>query len=294
MALAATVGIDAFAKVNAAIDQMVKELLVEQKDEVKHRDFCIEEFAQNDKQQAVAQDELGDLTAEIETLTSTIDTLTKDIAAAETENAESKTQMTRASEDREAQNKEFQETVADQRATQAILQKALERLQQVYGQSFIQSKAAARKATQEPGAEAPPPPAGFDEYKQSKHSGGVMGMIQQVIDEAKTMENDAIRDENDSHAAYENFIQNSNASITALMKAINDKTEKKSQSEANLIRAKEDQHATFKEAERLNEYKGTLHKSCDFVMDNFTGRQEARSAEVEALRQAKDILSGAQ
>ena len=36
-----------------------------------------------------------------------------------------------------------------------------------------------------------------------------------------------------------------------------------------------------------------LHKSCDFTIKNFDIRQSARDQEVEALRQAKAILSGA-
>jgi len=35
-----------------------------------------------------------------------------------------------------------------------------------------------------------------------------------------------------------------------------------------------------------------LHNSCDFVVANFDARQAARTAEIEALRQAKAILSG--
>merc|ERR1719240_533463 len=55
--LAAVAQLDAFEKVKEAIDNMVVELKQQQKDEVKHRDFCVEEFAENEKQTAIAQDE---------------------------------------------------------------------------------------------------------------------------------------------------------------------------------------------------------------------------------------------
>lgn len=45
--------------------------------------------------------------------------------------------------------------------------------------------------------------------------------------------------------------------------------------------------------EQLANEGADLHKSCDFVVKNFDIRQEARSQEVEALKQAKAILSGA-
>merc|ERR1719359_1734284 len=289
--LAVVAKLDAFVKVKEAIDNMVAELKFQQKDEVKHRDFCIAEFAENEKQTAFASDDLSDLKTEEEELTSTIDTLTQELSDANAEIADTKTQMKRAGEDREAENADFQQTVADQRAAQQILTFALNRLKQVYG--FVQVKAAVR-SHQEPGAAAPPPPQGFDDYKQNKHSGGVLSMIQEIIDEAKTMENDAIRAENDSQAAYESFTKNSNASIKALMQAVRDKSEKKATAEAELVAAKSGIQKTLKDLESLATYKGTLHASCDFVMDNFDVRQEKRAQEMEALSQAKAILSGAQ
>lgn len=47
------------------------------------------------------------------------------------------------------------------------------------------------------------------------------------------------------------------------------------------------------ELEQLSNYNAQLHQSCDFVMKNFDLRQTARDEEVEALKQAKAILSGA-
>merc|ERR1719421_965595 len=62
--------------------------------------------------------EKTDLEAKIEDLTLTIKTLTEEIEALKAEIAEMQVQLKRAGEDREAENKDFQMTVADQRATQ--------------------------------------------------------------------------------------------------------------------------------------------------------------------------------
>jgi len=282
VALANLAKIAGFEKVKEAITTMVDELKVQQKDEVKHRDWCIEEFAENKKQTVLNQDTMEDLQAKIADLTDTIDTLTKELAEHQAEVDETKLQMKRAGEDREAENAEFQQTVADQRAAQQILTMALNRMKQTYG--LMQS---------EPGEAAPPPPEGFKEYKQNEGGGGVVGMIQEIIDESKTMEMDALKAEGDSQAAYEDFTKNGNASIKALMQAITDKTEKKATADADLVYSKESLMKTMKDLEALNTYKGTLHQSCDFVLDNFDTRQEKRADEIEALRQAMDILSGA-
>merc|ERR1719379_2439928 len=163
--LAATAQLDAFTKVIAAIDEMVTAITTQKADEIKHRDFCIADLAENEKATAVGTDEKGDIEAKIADLKTTIETLKKDI---ETKNAEvvaMQVQAKRAGEDREAENAEFQETVADQRATQEILNKALMRLKAFYDKkSFLQSK---QKQTPGAAAPPPPPPPGFSDYKTS-------------------------------------------------------------------------------------------------------------------------------
>merc|ERR1719379_4420 len=151
--LAATAQLDAFTKVIAAIDEMVTAITTQKADEIKHRDFCIADLAENEKATAVGTDEKGDIEAKIADLKTTIETLKKDIETKNAEVAEMQVQAKRAGEDREAENAEFQETVADQRATQEILNKALARLQAFYAkkeEAFLQSK-----QKQTPGAAAP-------------------------------------------------------------------------------------------------------------------------------------------
>ena len=57
-------------------------------------------------------------------------------------------EMQRASEDRAAENKEFQQTVNDQRATQTILGKAVTRLEKFYAAkaAFLQKQGPAAPA----------------------------------------------------------------------------------------------------------------------------------------------------
>merc|ERR1719487_2316110 len=288
--LAATAQLDAFTKVIAAIDEMVVGIEKQKADEIKHRDFCIADLAQNEKATAVGTDEKGDIEAKIADLKSTIDTLTKDIETKKAEVAEMEVQAKRAGEDREAENAEFQETVADQRATQEILNKALARLQAFYAKkdAFLQSK-----QKQTPGAAAPPPPPGFSEYKTSSGAGGVVAMLKGIINDAKNMEREAVMAESDSQAAYESFLKNTNESIKAAMKALVMMGEDQAKAESDLVQAESDLKSTMTELEGLAKYAAQLHQSCDFVMENFEIRQAAMDQEVEALRQAKSVLSGA-
>merc|ERR1719224_270878 len=144
--LAVRVRLDAFTRVKKAIDDMVAQLTKEKADEIKHKDFCVDEFNTNELQTEKKERAKSDLTAKIEDLESTIDQLTKAIDTLKSEIAEMQVQMKRAGEDREKQNKEFQMTVADQRATQKLLTAALNILKGFYAKKA----AAALLQKQEP------------------------------------------------------------------------------------------------------------------------------------------------
>merc|ERR1719390_191008 len=285
--LAVRVRLDAFTRVKKAIDDMVAQLTKEKADEIKHKDFCVDEFNTNELQTEKKERAKSDLIAKIEDLEMNIDALTKAIDQLKSEVAEMQVQLKRAGEDREKQNKEFQMTVADQRATQKLLTAALNILK-----GFYEKKAkAALLQTQQPAG--PPPPPGFEAYKKNAAAGGVMGMIQQIINDAKAMEAEVIRSEEDAQKAYEDFVKDTNGSIEAKSKDIVNKSETKAKAEADLVEAKENKEAVMLELEQLANYKAELHSSCDFVMKNFEIRQTARDEEIEALKQAKAILSGA-
>jgi len=279
-AVAMKVKLDAFVRVKKAIDDMISQLMAEKQDEIKHKDFCVEEFNTNQVQTERKEAEKQDLLALIEDLQMTIKTLTGEIDTLKSEIAELQLNLKRGGEDREKENQEFQKVVADQRASQKLLTAALDILKGVY-----------EKAALVQDGQAPPP--GFGEYKKNENAGGVMGMIQTIINDAKTMEAEVIRAEEDAQKAYEDFVKDSNASIQEKSKTQVNKTEERAKAEEDLNQATQDKENALLELEQLSNYNGELHQSCDFIMKNFEIRQTARDEEIEALKQAKSILSGA-
>jgi len=288
--LASQVKLDAFTRVKKAIDEMVTELREQQANEVKHKDFCTEEFNTNQLQTEKRTREKKEITAEHEDLTMKLKQLTEEIDTLKGEIKEMTVQLKRAGEDRENQNKEFQTTVSDQRATQGLLKAALSVLEDFYGKQAAAAAAAAALVQQSAG-QAPPP--GFEEYKKNAGSTGVMGMIKQIMTDAKEVENEAIRSEADAQKAYEDFVKESNGSIEAKGKSIEDKAESKAKAEDELVEAKKALLSVNVELDQLAKYKSELHASCDFTLKNFDLRQAARAEEIDALGQAKSILSGA-
>merc|ERR550514_2396410 len=136
-AIAMKVKLDAFVRVKKAIDDMIAQLLVEKQDEIKHKDWCVDEFNTNQQQTEQKESEKQDLLALIEDLQLQIKTLAGEIDTLKSEIAELNLNMKRGGEDREKENKECQLVVADQRAAQKLLTAALDILKGFYEKAAL-------------------------------------------------------------------------------------------------------------------------------------------------------------
>ena len=84
----------------------MEDSLKEKEDEIKHKDFCVEEFNSNELQTEKKERSKQDLIAKINDLEQNIKQLTEAIDKLKAEIAEMQVQMKRAGEDREKENKE--------------------------------------------------------------------------------------------------------------------------------------------------------------------------------------------
>jgi len=266
---------------------MIDTLAKEQEDEVKHKDFCVDEINTNEKDTQTKEQEKGTLEAKIADLDETINKLKTKISELKATIADLQIQLKRASEDREKENSEFQVTVADQRATQKLLAGALNILKGFY------EKAALVQVQHKKQPAGPPPPPGFKSYSNNAQSGGVMAMITQIIEDAKAMESDALKAEEEAQIAYETFVTETNASIDAATKESITCAENQAKAEAEKVETEMARDGVMDELVALAGENADLHKSCDYTLKNFDLRQEARQSEMEALKQALSILSGA-
>merc|ERR1719395_146510 len=112
-------------------------------------------------------------------------------------------------------------------------------------------------------------------------------MIQGIINDAKHMEAEATKSEEDAQKAYEEYVTNTNASIEEKNKDIVNKSEELAVTEADKTEALEAKENLILELDQLSYEAADLHKACDFIMKNFDVRQTARDEEIEALKQAK-------
>merc|ERR1719217_107741 len=283
---------DVFAKVKKAIDDMLTQLKQEQKDEMKHRDWCISELNSNERQTDEGYDQQKALQVENEELTLFLKNVDAEIEASKKQIYETLLELKHAGENRQAENADYQETIADQKATQVILKKALERLEKFYKKKGASAAAYIQAHIHTYEVQAPPPGFGGG-YKKSGASTGVLMMIEGIIAESKRTEESATKDEQESQAAYEAVVKESNNIVDALNAGIAEKTEAKAKADVEMARNKKDQEDNMFELENLHNVATELHESCDFTIKNYELRQNARAAEMEALSQGKMILSGA-
>merc|ERR1719159_837092 len=110
----------------------------------------------------------------------------------------------------------------------------------------------ARRTAQEP-------PAQFGEMKKNAGGGGVITMLQGVIDESKAVEKDAQVAENDSQIAYEQFVKDSNKNVESLSKQLVNDDEALAKDRKVEAEDKQDKSATTEELLKLGEMGGTLH-----------------------------------
>merc|ERR1719281_275476 len=168
--LASSARLDAFGKVIEKLSATVDALKQEQKDEVKDKDFCISELNANEKETAKYSDQKASLDQKIADLTAQTADLAEAIAALKTEITDTQVGMKKASEVRKSENADFNEIVADQRATQAILAKALDRLKETY---FVQE-----------GESQPEQKT----YSKNAGGGGAVAMIEEIVADSKKLE----------------------------------------------------------------------------------------------------------
>merc|ERR1719421_1216150 len=272
---AALAQLDVFEKIKKSIDEMIATLKEEQAHEVMEKDNCVKEIRENEKAIQIKQRAITELTAFMEEAEATLKTLSKEIVDHKAEVKETQKQMAAASEEREAENKEFQDAVKEQRAAQDVLKKAKARLEAFYkkkagllqakGNDLVQAVLGDHfvlyQGGQEPGAALSAKPKGFETYEtKGKGMNGVLGLLSSIIKEAETMEKEALAAETDAQASYEEFVKGANDSVSKLEALVASKTQEIAELTADHETAKADRSAALEDAEQLVTTGVDLHK----------------------------------
>jgi len=139
----------------------------------------------------------------------------------------------------------------------------------------------------------PPPPATADAYAKSDQSSGVIAMIDLLIKDMDKEMTEATITEKDSQASYEQAMQDSADKRALDSKTLTDKGSAKASVESDMQAHTEEKAGTTQELMATEQYISSLHAECDWLTQYFDVRNKARTGEIESLKNAKVVLSGA-
>merc|ERR1719269_313017 len=108
-----------------------------------------------------------------------------------------------------------------------------------------------------------------------------------MVEELKTEHTESKHEEETAQKDYEDLMAASQKSRTKNAESITEKESAKSEWSEKI------ENSTTEALAKLAEYIAGLHASCDFLVENFETRKEARTNEIEGLKNAKAVLSGA-
>merc|ERR1719188_1642406 len=316
-----------FEKVIKMIDDMVVLLGKEQVADDDKKAFCEAELDKaEDKLKGLnikiddLEKALDDARGQIATLTDEIAALTKAIKNLDKEVAE-------ATELRKQEHEDNTETIANDSAAKQLLEIAKNRLAKFYTPKLykaapktelsaenrvVVSMGGTVAPTPAPGGIAgtgvtafvdiaehdkvapPPPPATWDAYtKKGEEHTGVVEMINMLRNDLDKEIQETQVNEKEAQSEYETFMSDSAAKRAADSKSISMKEAAKADLNADVEKMTSEKTATMKEAMATAEAIKNLHLDCDWLIQNFQARKDARAGEVESLKNAKAVLSGA-
>ena len=144
------------------------------------------------------------------------------------------------------------------------------------------------------GAAPPPPPDTWGAYqKKGGETNGVTAMMDLLVADLDKEMQEMDVDEKNAQSTYETFMSDSQAKRAQDSKSIEDKEGTKAELEARLQKHGQEHQSTLKEDYATATTIKDLHLECDWLTNNYAARKEARAGEVDSLKKAKAVLSGA-
>jgi len=316
-----------FDKVIAMVDEMVALLAKEQTDDNDKKEMCEMQLDKAEDDLKVLETTVADLEKSMEEGKEEIATLTDEIAALTAGLAALDKQVTEAMDTRKEENEDYTTTMAGNTAAKELISFAKNRMQKFYNPSLYKAPPKRELSEEEritlnmggtlaptaaPGGIAgtgislvqvvehsnkvapPPPPAAVAAYsKKSEESGGVMAMMDMLVADLDKEMQEMDVEEKDAQAEYEQFTADAAEKRVMDSKSITEKAGAKADAEALLEKETSERTDKMKETLATVNFIGNLHKDCDWLLQNFDVRKEARAGEVDSLKKAKAVLSGA-
>jgi len=285
-----------FAKVIKMIDAMVATLGQEQQDDNDKKEYCEMQFDSADDKKKGLERSVSNLEKAIAKEKEGVATLADEIKALAAGIVALDKSVAEATEQRKEENTEYTALMASDAAAKEILGFAKNRLNKFYNPKLYKAPPAAAPVFADVSAHVapPPPPATAAAFsKKSEESNGVIAMIDTMVGDLTKEMTEAKTTEENAQEDYETTMSDSAAKRADDSKSVADKTKAKAEMSADMEAHTEEKAATTKTLMATLEFIQSLHAECDWLLQYFEVRKEARTGEVESLKTAKSVLSGA-
>jgi len=284
-----------FDKVLKMIDEMTALLKKEQQDDNDKKEYCENLIDQTEDKVKSLELTVSDLGKAIADYKERIATLAEEIESLEDGIKALDKQVAEATEERKTEHAENIETVASDNAAKELIGMAKNRMNKFYNPKlYVEPKKEEAAFAQRSDVAPPPPPETFGAYtKKGEESTGVISMMDMMVADLDKEITEIETEEKENQAEYEQFMDDSAKKRANDSKSIEDKEAAKADTEANLIKSKEEKDIKTKEAMATHQFLADVHGDCDWLLTNFETRKSARAGEIDALTKAKAVLSGA-
>jgi chromosome segregation ATPase len=302
-----------FDKVVKMIDDMVVLLGEEQKADEKKKAYCEAEFDAADDKKKALERSISDLEKVLEEDKGAVETLTQEIKDLEEGIVKLDREVAGATMQRKDEHEDFTATLAGNQAAMQLIEMAKNRMNKFYNPKLYKAPPK-RELTEEEritlnmgGTLAPTNPPGgiagtgisFAQSRkpvatlQKQESSGVIAMMDGLKAELAAEIQEMEFNEKDAQEEYEAMVTDAADKRAADTKSIEEKTAVKSNLEDEIVKNGDMKASTEAELMATKQYIADLHADCDWLIQNFETRKEARTNEIDALKKAKAVLSGA-
>merc|ERR1719362_736635 len=283
-----------FDKVIGMIDEMVVLLQEEQVQDDSKKQYCEAEIDKTEDKKKSLERKVDDLGKAQEEGKDTLATLGDDIEALSDGIKALDKQVAEATENRKEENAEYKEDMANNVAAKKILELAKGRLAKFYSPKSAAARLVVVGLHDMELAAPPPPPETWGAYKkQTEEAGGILGMMQMMISDVEKEITESKTEEKNAQEEYDQLMVDSGEKRRMDSKTLSDKESAKADLEKEITESKTEEKTTKFEVMTTAETLKDLHLECDWLLSNFEARKEARTGEIDALKKAKAVLSGA-
>jgi len=282
-----------FEKVLKMIDAMVALMKSEQVDDESKKEYCEKSFDQADDKKKVLERTEGKLETAIADAKESITAYTEEIKALGEGIVALDKSVAEATEQRHEENDDHKTLMVNNQAAKELLEFAKNRLNKFYNPKLYKPPTAFMQISMHKGKADPGPPPAAPGAHKKQDGGGVIAMIDTLVNDLTTEMTESEGNEKNAQGDYEEMMGDASAKRAADTKSVADKSSALADGESLLVNKGEELTSTQKELMAVHEYIGQLHGECDWIIKFFTIRSDARLGEIDALGKAKAVLSGA-